>query len=288
MANKVREFKLVNEKGQTYSLMDIKNYALLTEPDGLGYSYTTSYTKVGEVFINNLKEQEQVQITGICNFLYYENYTNLVNFIESSESLKLSYKIPLIDGSQIEYFKNIEIQSLGKTEKDEKGILSCPISFDMTSLWYEQKEYTYDMSAGDDEVRWNFKWGSRFANYNSRKLEFNNTGHTLAPIYLEIDGVVNNPEIIVTDSNGTTLFNLLININIVQYEKFIYSSVDGDIKILKQNVDGTYENLFKQAYIDIANNNIFKLPLGTSNIIIQADNEIVSATLNIYPYYKSI
>lgn len=288
MANKVREFKLINEKGQTYSLMDIKNYALLTEPDGLGYSYSTSYTKVGEVFINNIKEQEQVQITGICNFLYYENYTNLVNFIESSESLRLSYKIPLKDGSQIEYFKNIEIQSLGKTEKDENGILSCPISFDMTSLWYEQKEYTYDMSAEDNEVRWDFRWGSRFANYNSRKLEFNNTGHTLAPIYLEINGAVTNPEIIVTDSNGTTLFNLLININIAQYEKFIYSSVDGDIKILKQNVDGTYENLFKQAYIDIENNNIFKLPLGTSNITIQADNEIVSAKLNIYPYYKSI
>ena len=288
MANKVREFKLINEKGQTYSLMDIKNYALLTEPDGLGYSYSTSYTKVGEVFINNIKEQEQVQITGICNFLYYENYTNLVNFIESSESLRLSYKIPLKDGSQIEYFKNIEIQSLGKTEKDENGILSCPISFDMTSLWYEQKEYTYDMSAEDNEVRWDFRWGSRFANYNSRKLEFNNTGHTLAPIYLEIDGAVTNPEIIVTDSNGTTLFNLLINITIAQYEKFIYSSVDGDIKILKQNVDGTYENLFKQDYIDIENNNIFKLPLGTSNITIQADNEIVSDKLNIYPYYKSI
>lgn len=288
MANKVREFKLINEKGQTYSLMDIENYALLTEPDGLGYSYSTSYTKVGEVFINNIKEQEQVQITGICNFLYYENYTNLVNFIESSESLRLSYKIPLKDGSQIEYFKNIEIQSLGKTEKEENGILSCPISFDMTSLWYEQKEYTYDMSAEDNEVRWDFRWGSRFANYNSRKLEFNNTGHTLAPIYLEIDGAVTNPEIIVTDSNGTTLFNLLINITIAQYEKFIYSSVDGDIKILKQNVDGTYENLFKQAYIDIENNNIFKLPLGTSNITIQADNEIVSAKLNIYPYYKSI
>ena len=30
--NVVREFKLVNEKGQEYSLMDIENYALLTEP----------------------------------------------------------------------------------------------------------------------------------------------------------------------------------------------------------------------------------------------------------------
>ncbi len=285
---KVREFNLINEKGQKFSLMDIENFSLLTDPDGLGYTYSNSYTKVGEVFINNLKVQEQTQISGICNFLYYENYTNLVNFIESSKSLRLNYKIPLKDGSQKEYFKNIEIQSLGKTEKDQTGVLSCPITFDMISLWYEEKEYTYDMSAEDNEVRWDFRWGSRFANYNSRKLEFNNTGHTLAPIYLEIDGAISNPEIIVTDSNDNVLFDLLIEIEIEQYEKFIYSSVDGDLRIAKQNIDGTYENLFKQAYIDITKNNIFKLPLGSSNITIQADDEIVSAKLNIYPYYRSI
>lgn len=285
---KVREFNLINEKGQKFSLMDIENFSLLTDPDGLGYTYSNSYTKVGEVFINNLKVQEQTQISGICNFLYYENYTNLVNFIESSKSLRLNYKIPLKDGSQKGYFKNIEIQSLGKTEKDQTGVLSCPITFDMISLWYEEKEYTYDMSAEDNEVRWDFRWGSRFANYNSRKLEFNNTGHTLAPIYLEIDGAISNPEIIVTDSNDNVLFDLLIEIEIEQYEKFIYSSVDGDLRIAKQNIDGTYENLFKQAYIDITKNNIFKLPLGSSNITIQADDEIVSAKLNIYPYYRSI
>lgn len=285
---KVREFNLINEKGQKFSLMDIENFSLLTDPDGLGYTYSNSYTKVGEVFINNLKVQEQTQISGICNFLYYENYTNLVNFIESSKSLRLNYKVPLKDGSQKEYFKNIEIQSLGKTEKDQTGVLSCPITFDMISLWYEEKEYTYDMSAEDNEVRWDFRWGSRFANYNSRKLEFNNTGHTLAPIYLEIDGAISNPEIIVTDSNDNVLFDLLIEIEIEQYEKFIYSSVDGDLRIAKQNIDGTYENLFKQAYIDITKNNIFKLPLGSSNITIQADDEIVSAKLNIYPYYRSI
>ena len=285
---KVREFNLINEKGQKFSLMDIENFSLLTDPDGLGYTYSNSYTKVGEVFINNLKVQEQTQISGICNFFFFFNYTNLVNFIESSKSLRLNYKIPLKDGSQKEYFKNIEIQSLGKTEKDQTGVLSCPITFDMISLWYEEKEYTYDMSAEDNEVRWDFRWGSRFANYNSRKLEFNNTGHTLAPIYLEIDGAISNPEIIVTDSNDNVLFDLLIEIEIEQYEKFIYSSVDGDLRIAKQNIDGTYENLFKQAYIDITKNNIFKLPLGSSNITIQADDEIVSAKLNIYPYYRSI
>ena len=36
----VREFNLINEKGQNFSLMDIYNAFLLTEPQGLGYGYT--------------------------------------------------------------------------------------------------------------------------------------------------------------------------------------------------------------------------------------------------------
>lgn len=285
----VREFELINEKGQTYSLMDIENFSLLTEPDGLGYSYSSSFSKIGETFVNNLRVQDQVQVVGICNFLYYDNYTNLINFIENAKEIKLKYKIPYKNGENREFFKDILLQSIGKTEISSNGVLSCPISFDMISLWYEQKEYTYDMSqTGNDEVRWNFTWNSRFINYNSRQLSFNNTSHTLAPIRLEIDGPVQNPEIAITDSNNNTLFHLKITIDINKYEKFIYSSVDGNILIGKQNVDGTYVNLFTKEYIDITNNNIFKLPQGISNIVIQADDEILSAKLNIYPYYKSI
>ena len=35
----VREFSLLNEKNQMFSLMDIENYCLLTEPTGLGMTY---------------------------------------------------------------------------------------------------------------------------------------------------------------------------------------------------------------------------------------------------------
>lgn len=284
----VREFKLINEYNQPFSLMDIENYSLLTEPDGLGYSYSSNYVKIGETFINNLRKQEQTSITGICNFSKYDNYTKLINFIERSTKLRISYKIPYDELTEIEYFKDVELSSIGKTEKKLNSILSCPISFNTTSLWYEQKEYIYDLSAGSNEVRWNFIWGSRFINYNSRKLEYDNTGHTEAPIYLEIDGIVHNPKIVVTDENKNKLFELKVEIDILEYEKFIYSSVDGNIQIAKQNIDGTYENLFKQQYIDITNNNIFKLPQGISKLTISSDDEITSAKLKIYPYYRSI
>lgn len=55
----VREFKLLNEKGQSFSLMDINNYVLLTAPTGLGYSYETEYERVGTSFIANLRNMAQ-------------------------------------------------------------------------------------------------------------------------------------------------------------------------------------------------------------------------------------
>ena len=60
----VREFKLVNEKGQEYSLMDIYNYCLLTDPSGLGYSYSTEYEQLGNTFITNLRKLDQGPISG--------------------------------------------------------------------------------------------------------------------------------------------------------------------------------------------------------------------------------
>ena len=108
----VREFKLINEKGQEFSLMDIYNHTLLTEPAGLGYT-----------FISNLRNIQQGQINGTLNFINYENYTSFVNFVESSENLRFGYKIPYSDGTIKEYFKDVQIQSLSKTQLQTNGIL---------------------------------------------------------------------------------------------------------------------------------------------------------------------
>lgn len=281
-----REFKLINEKGQSFSLMNIKENCLLTEPTGLGYSYSTEYEQLGNTFETNLRRVEQGSLSGILNFKSYDNYKKFVDYIENSEELRFSYKIPFDDGSK-EYFKNVNIQSLSKTEMQTNGFISESVVFECLSLWYEQNETIFKIEAYEDEMRYNYRWNSRYIDYNTRAIQFDNKGHVEAPIQVEIDGFVQNPTITVL-VDGEEYASIKVPITINEFEKFLYSSKTGEIYIQKQNTDGTKENLWKNEYIDITKQNIFKLPIGASEIRLTADDDILNAKLTVLPQYKVV
>lgn len=285
----VREFKLVNEKGQEYSLMDIEKYCLLTEPSGLGYSYTTEYEQLANRFITNLRKLEQGQINGTINCLYYDNYRALVDFIESSENLKFAYKIPYKNG-QKEYFKDVNIQHIEKTQIKTNGTISEPIAFDCLSLWYEENTTIYTIEPVSNEIRWDFRWDSRFTDYNARNLQFINKGHEEAPIMIEINGHVINP-IIELYVEGELYQTVKVKTEIAKYEKLIYDTRENKFFIGKENTDGTKTDLFDLDYIDFddVHDNVIRLPKNKScEIKLTADNEVLNAKITILVYYKIV
>lgn len=283
----VREFKLVNEKGQEYSLMDIYNHCLLTDPSGLGYSYTTEYEQLGNTFVTNLRKFEQGQISGTANFLSYDNYKNLVDFIEASESLRFSYKIPFKNG-QKEYFKDIQIQSITKTQIQPNRILSETVTFDCLSLWYEEKNIEYKIENLADVIRWDFYWNSYFNGNSSTNIPYTNSSQTEAPIRVEMDGIVENP-IIDLYINNQLYQSVEINTTIQEYEKLIYNSRPNYFEITKVKTDGTTENLFNLNTINFENDNVIRIPKNkNTEIRISADSTIPKANITIYPQYKAV
>lgn len=284
----VREFRLINEKGQEFSLMNIHNYCLLTDPSGLGYAYETEYQQLGNTFISNLRNIQQGQISGTLNFINYDNYASFVNFIESSESLRFGYEIPYSDGSIRQYFKDIQIQSLSKTQIQPNRILSEAVVFDCLSLWYEENTVIYTIEPQTNEIRWDFRWDSRFTDYDTRNLQYINQGHVEAPIYVEMNGHLVNPQIELY-VDGELYQTVKITVEIAEYEKLIYDTRENQFYIGKQNTDGTLTSLFSLDYIDFENDNVIRLPKGKScEIKLTADNEVLNAQLTIYPRYKAV
>lgn len=112
----VREFYIENENGQRFSMMNIEEGCFLSSPTGLGYGYNIEYSQIGNDFIQNIKKITQGQIGGELIFKNYDNYKKFVDFIEGAILLKLVYKVPFENG-YTEYFKDIDISTVDKTEK---------------------------------------------------------------------------------------------------------------------------------------------------------------------------
>ena len=283
----VREFRLINEKGQEYSLMDLKNYCFLSEPTGLGYSYTTEYEQLGYTFITNLRKFEQGTISGTANFSSYDNYKKLVDFIEASENLRFVYKIPYQSGTK-EYFKDVQIQSISKTQKQTNGIIAETVTFDCLSLWYEENTFIHDMRQQEGSIAWDFKWDSKFTDFTTRSLQYINNGHVDAPILVEIDGPVLNPKIQLY-VEGELYQELPFTVDIKEYEKLLYGTKEGEFYLNKQNTDGSLENLFNLDVLDPKDDEIIRIPKNKScELKLVADEDILNAKVTIFAYYKAV
>ena len=281
----VREFYLINETGQTFSLMDINHYCLLTEPEGLGCSYYTEHHQINNSFIPNVKRIEQGIIGGTLNFINYDNYTKFVNFAASAKSLKFQYKIPKSDHIS-NYYRNVVFKSITKTQKLINGFLSEQVIFEATTLWYEENNFIYRVEEIEDELRWDFEWDSVFTDYENRSVLFDNTGHTEAPFLLEMGGYILNPTISVYRDNEL-INELSLEITIEEGEKLIYCTRDNECEITKLTANGTKIKLFDS--LDLNNdNNFFKLPIGYSTIKLSAENEILNSKLTIYKEYIAV
>lgn len=284
----VRQFRLINEKGQEFSLMELHKSCFLSEPDGLGYSYNTTYEQIGNSFFETLRNVQQGQITGTANFSCYDNYKNFVDYIESSEKIRFGYKIPYKNLPIKEYLKDVNIQNIGKGQIDVDGILKCPVTFDCLSLWYEENKTIYSTSAQANEIRWDFEWDSKFVDYNNRTLEYINQGHVPAPVLIKIKGPVENPTLTLK-VEGQVYQEVVVNVDLKEYETFEYCTQENNFYIRKENTDGTYTDLFELDNIDPSNNNIIKFPKNKScELVMSADNEILNAEVSVYAYYKVV
>ena len=283
---RVRRFLLENEKGQQFRMDNLDEGCFLTSPSGLGYSYNVNFVQLGYDFIENNRKINQQILKGTAYFKSYNMVKNFIDYVESAKNLKWIYKIPFENEEKI-FYRDVVITKLDKTEKSGRW-LACSIEFASKSLWYEQNETIFKIKPQINETRWNFNWNTVFNDNSSQSINYENKSHTDAPITLEIDGPVSNPnfEIYV---NGELIQEVKIKVNILKYEKLIYNSKENEFSITKIKTDGTKESLFDLDIIDFKNNNVICIPQNKiCELRIRADNTIENAKLTIYPQYKCV
>lgn len=284
----IRNFYFENEKGQRIDCQKVNGSLFLYNVTGLGFEKKTEYVRVGNTYVKNQEYIEQNIIDGELEFydMTYDEYKSFTDFILKAEELKIIY-VPKLT-NRTEYYRDVDFVKIGKTDEDEFNILASPIQLICKSLWYKQNIVNYTIEPQTDEIRWDFRWDSKFTDYNSRSLEYINDGHVEAPIEVEISGHVVNPRIELY-IEGQLYQTVTVTTEIDTYEKLLYGTKENEFYIMKQNADGTKESLLDLDVIDFENDNVIRIPTNKScELKIEADNEVLNAQVTIYPQYIAV
>lgn len=279
----IRQFYLENEYGLRRGLNSPAS-GLLTKPSGLGYSMDISYSAIGHSFIQNFLKEKQQSIQGTLIFgtgLPYKAYSKFIAYVNGAENLKLIYKT---DAG--EYYRDVDLVEVGKSEKTEAKVLECPVKFNCKSLFYSNQIDRFVVNRSQGELRWDFTWPARFNDYGFRRAMIQNTGHVPAGFELEIFGYCENPSVIVTQNRkelSRVQFPTILQVG----EKISYSSVDGNLYCYRVDEKGVETNFSDS--LDINNANFFKLPVGDSQIEFTSDTGVSNRTvMTIYRFYRAV
>lgn len=279
----IRTFTLINEYGQTYALNDVRT-GFLMNPAGLGYAINRNYTLFGSEWIKSDDQIEQTTITGTIVFGSdnpYQRAHEFVEFVMTSSALTLSYQT---DAGI--YYKDVDINRYSKTEIGAANTLQCEVELTPKTLWYLPNNQIIKLeTVAGTGLRFTFQLPNIWMNYTNGTATVTNDGHVPAPFKASIEGAISNPSIILLQ-NGEEVARLDVVAEIDEGETLEYSSKDGDVYLYVDDGNGNRTDLATS--LDITNDNIFKIPIGTYQLRLEADSQITSATFTIYKQYIAV
>lgn len=255
----MRKFYVENEFNARFSLWGNRVY--MVDPSGLGIAHEISYIRIGNSFLQNKKILAQSEISGTIEFLdpgANARFKEFYDFCSAASELYLVYD----PGDGTEYFRDIDISEVGKTERTG-GTLPISAKFICKSLYYLRSNNQFVFEAATNEKRYDYAYDFKYGDYGTYERMMHNNGHVPAPFTCTINGFCVNPSIRIL-KNDEILHEVLFPITVESGEYIRYSSRDGMLEATF--VSGSNEtNLMP--LLDIEKDNFFKIPVGDSKIV---------------------
>ena len=113
----MRTFALINALGSRWSLNDMDSFFHTMK--GLGQGYDTSYTRIGNRFIQQKSSLSQKKITGKIRFRGYSDFSDFSAFIQH-KPLTLVYGGFTPENN--EYLLDVVVKTLEKSELENGGL----------------------------------------------------------------------------------------------------------------------------------------------------------------------
>jgi hypothetical protein len=279
----MRKFYLQNSLGERIDLNDVDKY-ILTSPGGLGLQFGVNQADIQNGFYKRTKiDNPSIQITGDITFVGsdpYADYRKLVNWLNSGNDFSVVY-VPY--GSE-EYLCDVNIESLSKTEINDGSKLTCSLICIGRTPWYKPNAKLINIVPDSVESStWDLEWDVVWSqDATAGETSVQASGHLPSAVKAVINGAIYNPKIILL-KNGTEVAKMELDKTVQSGETLTFSSLYTGAGVW---IDGVSQ----LPYLDLANDNFFRIPLGEGySLRITSDSSVsISGTISIYDYYRSV
>ncbi len=288
----MRKFYIENQIGERKSL---NGDIFLQNPAGLGVSLDPQFASVGRGFFVNVTDDEEPQGTVLGDLVFrktaYKLYQEFINWILAAEKLFIIY----CPEGNTEYWREIDLTYITKTELGVGRWLTTPIAFSCLTPWYLPRPLILTMTAANsDAMRFTFRMDSslRFPNagLGSFTAELQNSGHIPAAVYFEFSGTVESPRLELSDAeSGEVYGSCSVSTATATGESLIISTEYLQAKVEKVSAAGA-EDLLE--HIDISNYPYFKIPHGKRCLLkfssLTEAPIVGTAKAKIYDYFRTV
>jgi len=288
-----RKFYLQNAAGTRVDLNGLKN-VLATDPTGLGSDLSPVFGDLTGGFFKLLSNENEPQTpVGMkINFTNkanaYSQFQSLARFISAAgDGLTLVY-CPI---GSVEYYRDVSLSYLKKTEKARTGWLTCQAEFLPLTPWYLPSSLSVDLAPVlSDAMRYSWRYDtdryvrSHSANYSAT---LSPAGDIPAALQIVFEGAINTPLITLTGmSTGTVYGRCQIDKVLHAGDVLEYSSAKNNayVRLLSGGVTEDLDN-----EIDLDTDPFFFLPLTeTCDLSITGIAISGEASVKVLYYYRTV
>jgi hypothetical protein len=240
----IRKLYLENPSGHRFHF-DNRSGTLITAPSGLGFSQELTYLKYDTFYDRVDQTQPLSEIQATLVFLKgYRGYSEFLEYIQRGDKgLKLFY-----EASEIA-FCYIDIKSLSKQELFA-GTLQCQIVIHKLSLWLKSQVFSIVVNGDLIGKVYPFGYPFRYSASYEGKILVQNRGVQKAPLFIEMIGSVDDPEVLIRRS-GTIVSTLRlyhsqttgeVHISALPSNQYIHSIDNGETISIYASQDFTCDN----------------------------------------------
>ena len=233
----MRKFYLENEIGSRLPLNGEEGI-FLSNPAGLGMTMPSDFADIHNGFFREISRNSEPQSTVTCDLVFigdnaYGDYRSFVDWCSGSASLHLIYK----PYGNTEFYRDIYISYLTKTELTDTRWLSVPASFACLSPWYRAAPTSMSMSTESGSVlKYPFSYHADLiyssSSAGSMAADIPAGGHIPAAFELTYKGAIINPKITLVGSSSNITYGICaLNATLGDNDSFTVSTFYGKCRV---------------------------------------------------------